>query len=257
MIGIFVLLLSSTTCLAAYQRLSNGAVMATVLKPDPVLSHTNPLHSQGQGDMLVHDNSKNRNVIARSKQWANKRVPYDLTYGSAAAQKAFLAAARDIESLTCVRFVPRTSSDKNYVQLVSKNGCYSYMGNINYGAQELSLGQGCEYSAVAAHELGHALGLIHEHQRADRDNYITVYIDNVPKDQQHNFLKSDGVKYEVGDVQGGAYCYNSIMHYTGDSFAAQGKISMASKLAGVTLGQTRQQGLTDYDVEQIKKYYGC
>jgi len=255
MYGFLIVLLSAVAC-RGYQTLSNGAVMATVVAPDPVLSRTNPLHSQAQGDMLVKED-KNRNVIARSKQWANKRVPYELSGGSPAAQKAFLDAVADIARLTCVRFVPRTSADKNYVQLVSKNGCYSYMGNINYGAQELSLGQGCEYKAVAAHEALHALGMIHEHQRSDRDKYITVYIDNVPKDQQHNFLKSDGVKYEVGDVQGGAYCYNSIMHYTGDSFAAAGKVSMASKLSGQVLGQTTKQGITDYDVEQIKKYYSC
>jgi len=231
--------------------------MATVVKPDPQLSRTNPLHTQGQGDLLVPE-EHNRNVITKNKRWPNRRVPYANNMASPKAKAALAAAIADMSSLTCVKWVPKTSADKYYVNLVSKNGCYSYQGNIQrQGGQELSLGNGCEYKAIATHEMMHAMGHIHEHQRADRDKYITVFLNNVASDQRHNFALSNGVDEEKGDVQGGAYCYNSIMHYTGNSFSSNGQPSMTSKLAGVTLGQTRQQGITDYDIEQIKKYYEC
>jgi len=253
------LILLSSVCYsnAALTKLSNGAVLATVVRPDPVLSRSNPLHSQKQNDLRVPD-GQNRNVISKTRRWANNTVPYDVSRASPAAIKAIQGAIKDLNDLTCVRWIPKRATDKFWVKFIVDDGCYSYQGNINRaGGQEISLGRGCEYNAIAMHEMMHAMGHIHEHQRVDRDKYITVYLANVDQDMQNNFALSNGVDEEMGDVQGGAYCYNSIMHYTGDSFSNNGKPSMVSKLSGVTLGQTTKHGMTDYDVDQIKKYYEC
>ena len=37
----------------------------------------------------------------------------------------------------------------------------------------------CFTLRTVLHELGHAIGFYHEHQRPDRDEYITVYRDNI------------------------------------------------------------------------------
>jgi hypothetical protein len=67
----------------------------------------------------------------------------------------------------------------------------------------------CLQFGTAAHEIGHALGLIHEHSRPDRDLYVRVD----PELTEHNrpfriFPDSDvstyGMPYDVG----------SIMHYS-------------------------------------------
>ena len=39
------------------------------------------------------------------------------------------------------------------------------------------------------HEIGHTLGLGHEHARADRDKYIKINWGNIPKDMQFAFEK--------------------------------------------------------------------
>jgi hypothetical protein len=51
---------------------------------------------------------------------------------------------------------------------------------VNSGAQELSLQiPDCVHHSTSLHELLHALGTIHEHERPDRERYVQVYYENV------------------------------------------------------------------------------
>ncbi len=56
--------------------------------------------------------------------------------------------------------------------------CYSYVGRID-GRQSLSIGDSCEYKGIIVHELLHALGRWHEHNRPDRDQYIQIHSENI------------------------------------------------------------------------------
>ena len=59
------------------------------------------------------------------------------------------------------------------------------------------------------HEIGHALGLWHEHQRTDRDDYVTIDYDNL----EYWSASSNYNKNDVNDHQL-PYDYNSVMHYS-------------------------------------------
>ena len=61
--------------------------------------------------------------------------------------------------------------------------CWSNIGreyNVP-GAQELSIGEGCNTKGIITHELMHALGFWHEQSRTDRDDYIAVLWENIKK----------------------------------------------------------------------------
>lgn len=94
--------------------------------------------------------------------------------------------------------------------------CFSVIGQprrlMRY---ELHLGPTCWSDSTVYHEQGHALGFIHEHQRPDRDSYVTIDLNNVPTDLRGNFTRVTGLQ-----DQQGPYDFMSIMHYRYNSFAA-------------------------------------
>ncbi|CEF69893.1 Astacin-like metalloendopeptidase [Strongyloides ratti] len=70
------------------------------------------------------------------------------------------------------------------------------------------------------HEMLHALGLLHEHQRVDRDEYVTINFDNVDEKYHGNFIKD----YIFGnETYGIKYDYGSILHYEREAGHIKGK----------------------------------
>ena len=83
---------------------------------------------------------------------------------------------------TCIRFVPKATKDKDYIELTPKDGknsyCYSYVGRQG-GHQYIKMYGECIRAAAMIHELGHVVGFAHEHQRPDRDDHIKVLVENI------------------------------------------------------------------------------
>ena len=86
--------------------------------------------------------------------------------------------------------------------------CHADRGMSNKKKIVLDPSIGCLSTSVVAHEMLHIVGLFHEHQRPDRDQYVTVHFDNIKKKSRHNFVIYNGQKtYDV------PYDPKSIMHY--------------------------------------------
>ena len=86
-----------------------------------------------------------------------------------------------------------------------------------------NLSSGVSISTVI-HEICHALGMHHEHQRFDRDSYINVNISNVATGDQHNFTKITSNYFAVG-----SFDFSSIMIYGSDAFAIDPNIYVMTR----------------------------
>lgn len=129
------------------------------------------------------------------KQWPDKTVPYEYALDIVArprAQQVIQQAIDDYHKYTCIKFKKRTT-EAHYIQFHQGSGCSSYVG-YNGGTgwpMKVSLHQNCWRKGIVIHELGHAIGLLHEQSRPDRDNHVSIIWDNIKSDMKFNFKKTE------------------------------------------------------------------
>ena len=61
------------------------------------------------------------------------------------------------------------------------------------------LGEGCGTVRIVLHEIGHAIGFWHEHSRPDRDDFVSVLLDNVLPLSRSNFRKYSSTTVDSRD----------------------------------------------------------
>ena len=125
-------------------------------------------------------------------------------------------AMKTIEDYSCVRFEEYKGDEKAFLHFIktgNKTGpCTSTMGKKD-GEQKIRLPDSCFQKNPILHEMMHSLGFYHEHQRYDRDDYITVHYDNLRDNSRRIY---DKVSEEEMDTLGTPYDYCSLMQYAWD-----------------------------------------
>jgi hypothetical protein len=102
----------------------------------------------------------------------------------------------------CIYFTGRTDVGNNTSQTGFKRGVRA---DINITAFWWKQGEW-----MPAHELGHVLGLQHEHARWDRDKYVTIHYENIKPGRSSDY---DWIPKTNWLVASTPYDYYSIMHY--------------------------------------------
>ncbi|TKR82339.1 hypothetical protein L596_016079 [Steinernema carpocapsae] len=163
------------------------------------------------------------------------------------------------ETHTCLRFheTSSTATDKpSIIRIFRGSSCEAYVGcNVQEGKQDLSLAGHCDRLDSACHEMGHALGLFHEHARVDRDDWMWVDLSNVlPQYKAQYNKKSTCESYNYGV----RYDYRSMMHYKHKLWAAN-----SSKPVMVAYDPNYQQAIgasnipVFSDIVILNKMYNC
>jgi len=150
--------------------LSLSAMLASVAFATPPPPGQNEPEPVGQRE-------KRGAYFPLANRWSNNTVYYTLTNANRETRTAFLAAAREISMHTALRFIERTT-EENYI-IVSTSTLYGICGSrggMQGGAQIMLIDPLACFTpkqevGVMLHEIMHALGIAHEHQRDDHALY--------------------------------------------------------------------------------------
>lgn len=139
----------------------------------------------------------------------------------------------------------------------------------------------CKFRGIV-HELGHIIGLIHEHQRPDRDKYIRVNEKNIQPGKKKNsgnaslnilnfifflIIYTTGYEHNFATWNnnnsrtfGLPYDVNSLMHYTKNEFAvneSQGILTPLNKMASESLDIGEATKPSEIDIQTVNRLYNC
>jgi hypothetical protein len=185
--------------------------------------------------------------------WPGGLVPYEIAEGLPARPQVEAAIAEwNATPGITVRFAPRTADDADHVAFVNGERCSSIRGRAD-GGQQITLTPGCR-PGVVMHEMGHAAGLLHEHNRPDRDKFLErIALENIVPEGLSNFQSRPGDGTEPGP-----YDFESIMHYSQMAFSRNRGRTIVPRQEmvppGTLIGQ--RQRLSDGDVARLRDLYG-
>ena len=176
-------------------------------------------------------------------------VENSLSKKSRKFQDAVREGLRLISEKTCLKFVKR-EKEADFIEFdFTKKTSRSHVGRIG-GKQEIYLSKSVRDFKVV-HEVMHALGFWHEHQRPDRDGHIEILEDNIFPQAKNQF---DPLRPDQWEKSNLTYDVDSIMHYSSKAGAKTGRFSL-KKLDGSKIPTNKV--LSRGDIELLNTFYPC
>jgi hypothetical protein len=206
------------------------------------------------GGERSHAHANPTNPAGRFGTWYAGVIPFQLDAAFSASERGLIATAFATWSRVApLRFVERTTQT-GYLNVTrddetgNASNCFSTVG-FSFAGQVVrtNIGPGCFSQRTVTHEFGHALGLFHEHQRADRDAYLQIDFSNVRSGAESNFRLLATLP-TVGE-----YDFESVMHYRANTFAADASrptlipLEPYARFATV-MGTLTEPSVRDHDV---------
>lgn len=154
------------------------------------------------------------------EQWTDGKVYFEFDEAVEAENRGrFIDAAHTWAEVAQLTFIERTN-EANYIYITNGNVNSATVGMVG-GRQSLIMSN-WKNKAIILHEIGHSLGMWHEHQRSDRDQYVDILMGNIEDHQKHNFIARNTTTKSPYDFQ-------SVMHYSSHAFSKNGEMTIRPK----------------------------
>ncbi|KAM9387415.1 meprin A subunit beta [Phaethornis superciliosus] len=204
-----------------------------------------------EGDIKL-DRDRN-SIVGDNYRWPHV-IPYVLDDSlEMNAKGVILKAFEQYRLKTCIDFKP-WEGEKNYISVFKGSGCWSSVGNLQQGLQELSIGANCDKIGTIQHEFLHALGFWHEQSRSDRDDYVSIIWDRIQSGKEHNFNKYDD---RISDFLNVPYDYTSVMHYSKTAFKNGTEPTIVTNIPDFMDVIGQRMDFSDYDLQKLNQLYNC
>ena len=204
--------------------------------------------------------------------WPNGIIPFDISNLSE-DQTAKVREAMQLwmDTGAKIQFIPRTT-ETEYIHFTGKTDAGN---NTTFNGYRKGMRLEVNITAfwwrqgpwMPAHELGHALGFFHEHQRWDRDRYVTILYENIKPGRE---LDYDWVAKTNWIVNTSGYDYWSIMHYRtcwASKCESECKDGVGTSPCAVidpvdtnfdrVIGQWTDNKISKLDAEKLRLVYGA
>ena len=197
--------------------------------------------------------------------WGNGTIPYEFNSTQSFEESFKTKITNAIDFLNqnlvgCILIRPKEANDIDYftIHLNDQKQRRASVGRRSTKNEYLILDPTVTDDQSIFHEILHIAGLLHEHQRPDRDAHVEIHDDdNIAYTDLKQFRKFKNTK-----TYGFDYDPYSIMHY----HSYQGtlypnnltKYTITSKVPNVTndmLGSSKVP--TYFDLEKLRAYYAC
>ncbi len=168
------------------------------------------------GDMIIGNVKEDKvaqprglHIKSSSYHWPDGEVIYkfDSSLSDDQIDDFETAMAAWTDASEFISFTEGTNETTGYVNFQTGTACRARVGytSVTYGYVKVSTSCGV---AEITHEIGHTLGLYHEQQREDAEDYVEIIWDNIKTGYDSDFKSKISTATMSGD-----YDLDSIMHY--------------------------------------------